>query len=82
MATTTYLQLSGGVWTENVLDLTSGAPSATYKVITAGTGYSVGDTLLAIPLITQGSPFTFSMKWVNLNTGLVLASSPVMANIR
>lgn len=81
MATTTYLQLSGGVWTENVLDLTSGAPSATYKVITAGTGYSVGDTLLAIPLITQGSPFTFSMKWVNLNTGLVLASSPVMANI-
>lgn len=70
MATSRHLQIISGVLTEVVTDLTGGAPSALYKVRTAGTGYSVDHTLMAIALVSQASPFTVSLKWVNLNTGL------------
>lgn len=80
MATSRHLELIGGVLTEVVTDLTGGTPSALYKVRTAGTGYSVDHTLMAIALVSQASPFTVSLKWVNLNTGLEV--TPVLAHLQ
>lgn len=80
MATSRHLQIISGVLTEVVTDLTGGAPSALYKVRTAGTGYSVDHTLMAIALVSQVSPFTVSLKWVNLNTGLEV--TPVLTHLQ
>lgn len=80
MATSRHLELISGVLTEVVTDLTGGAPSALYKVRTAGTGYSVDHTLMAVALVTQASPFTVTLKWVNLDTGLEV--TPVLTHLQ
>lgn len=80
MTTAKYLTLVGGVLTQVSLDLSNGSAGVTYKVVTSGTGYTVGDTLLFIEVVTQVSPNVLSPVWININTGLEV-TNPNMAHL-
>lgn len=67
--------------TESSLDLSGGVGDHAYTAVAAGTGYSIGDTLLCQVVVTAASPYAFVQKWVNLNTGLEVAA-PALADLQ
>ena len=59
----------------------SPATSVHYDVVTGGTGYSTGDVLAEVSVLTIGSPSTITVYWENITAGTVLATPPTLANL-
>lgn len=53
-----------------------------YEAVNAGTGYSIGDVLIhQITVNPNVSPATYGSVWINRNTGAVLTTDPLNADI-